>query len=109
MLTECPLHGIPRLGKAADRKQNEIRPVVRREADVWTLAWPYRESYAPGHSKKSMPVPTLVKVFPQDYIYGDWETSLSFGVKDWLNASLDMSGGHTHSFYVAWRVPIGGG
>ena len=34
MLTECPLHGIPRLGKAADRKQNEIRPVVRREADV---------------------------------------------------------------------------
>ena len=37
------------------------------------------------------------------------KVSLSFGVKDWLNASLDMFGGHTHSLYVAWGVPIAGG
>ena len=37
------------------------------------------------------------------------KVSLSFGIKDWLNASLDMSVGHTHSFYVFWGVPIGGG
>ena len=37
------------------------------------------------------------------------KVSLSFGVEDWLNASLGMSGGHTHSFYVFWGVPIGGG
>ena len=37
------------------------------------------------------------------------KVSLSSGVKDWLNASLDMFGGHTHSLYVAWGVPIAGG
>ena len=101
MLTECPLHGVPRLGKAADRKQNEIHfqscsPEGRQMFEPWL-----------GHTEYPMPLDIVRNqclfqpwsVFPQDFRYGDWETSLSIEVKDWLNASLDMSGGHTHSMW----------
>lgn len=32
--------------------------------------------------------------------------SLSFGVKGWLNRSLDMSGDRTYSFHVVWGKPM---
>ena len=50
MLTECPLHGVPRLGKAADRKQNEIHfqscsPEGRQMFEPWL-----------GHTEYPMPL-----------------------------------------------------
>ena len=73
-----------------------------------------------GHTENPMPLDTV----RNQCLFQPWsksflrilymvterrKVSLSFGVKDWLNASLDMLGGHTHSLYVAWGLPIVGG
>ena len=76
------------------------------KSQTWLSSSTYRVSYAPGHSKKSMPVPTLVKVFPQEFIYGDWETQgLSFL---WDQRLVKCKPGHVCRPYSLFLCFLGG-